>query len=85
MARADRETAARAGRVLKSAEFKANALAVMRWVRDSRQKVTVTSHGRPLVGIVPLSDSPEPTGGGCMRDTCELLVPEDSAFPPRKP
>jgi len=75
----------RAGRVLKAAEFKANALAEMRRVRDSGVGVTVTSHGRPLVCIVPLRDDPQPTGYGCMRDTCELLAPESVAFPPRKP
>ena len=72
------------GRVLKSAEFKANALAVMRRVRDTGEAVTVTSHGRPLVRITPLRDDAEPTGHGCMRDTCELLASEDVAFPPRK-
>jgi len=75
----------RAGRVLKAAEFKANALAVMRRVRDTREGVTVTSHGRPLVSIMPLRDDAEPTGYGCMRDTYELLVSETTAFPPRKP
>jgi prevent-host-death family protein len=77
--------AKRSGRVLKAAEFKANALAVMRRVRESGEAVTVTSHGRPLVRIMPLRDDAEPTGHGCMRDTCELLGSEDSAFPPRKP
>jgi prevent-host-death family protein len=72
------------GRVLKSAEFKANALAVMRRVRDTGMPVTVTSHGRPLVRIVPTRDKAEPTGSGCMRERCELLVPESTAFPPRK-
>jgi prevent-host-death family protein len=75
----------RPGRVLKSAEFKANALAVMRRVHDSGEAVTVTSHGRPLVCIAPLRDDKEPTGFGCMRGTCELMVPEGTAFPPRKP
>ncbi len=71
-------------RILKSAEFKANALAVIRRVRDSGHAVTVTSHGRPLVQIVAIRDAKEPTGCGCMRDTCELLVAESTAFPPRK-
>ena len=71
-------------RVLKSAEFKANALAVMRRVRETGEPVTVTSHGRLLVKIVAIRESSEPTGYGCMRNTCELLVPQDTAFPPRK-
>jgi len=85
MPKAARGTGARAGRVLKAAEFKANALAVMRRVRDSGEGVTVTSHGRPLVSIMPIRDEAAPTGYGCMRDTCELLASEGVAFPPRKP
>lgn len=69
---------------MKAAEFKASALAVMRRVRDSGEAVTVTSHGRPLVQIVAIRDEKEPTGFGCMSETCELLVPEGNAFPPRK-
>jgi prevent-host-death family protein len=83
MAKAARRPRTRAGRVLKAAEFKASALAVMRRVRESGEGVTVTSHGRPLVRIVPLRDDKEPTGYGCMRDTCELLASEGTAFPPR--
>lgn len=74
----------RSAGALKSSEFKANALAVMRRVRDTGQAVTVTSHGRPLVEIVPVRNEKEPTGCGCMRDTCELLVAESNAFPARK-
>jgi prevent-host-death family protein len=74
----------RTGKVLKSAEFKTNALAVMRRVRDTGQIVTVTSHGRPLVNIVPVPGEKAPTGNGCMRDHGELLASEDNAFPPRK-
>lgn len=74
----------RTGKILKSAEFKTNALAVMRRVRDTGVPVTVTSHGRPLVCIVPVRDEKAPTGNGCMRDHCELLANESDAFPPRK-
>jgi prevent-host-death family protein len=69
--------------VLQAAEFKASALAVMRRVRDSGVPVTVTSHGRPLVRIMPVRDDSEPTGFGCMRETCELVASELVAFPPR--
>jgi prevent-host-death family protein len=69
--------------VLQAAEFKANALAVMRKVRDTGVGVTVTSHGRALVRILPVRDDSEPAGFGCMRGTCELLVSELVAFPPR--
>lgn len=85
MPRASGGTGARPGAVLKAAEFKASALEVMRRVRDTGETVTVTSHGRPMVRIMPVRDDKEPTGYGCMRDTCELLASEDVAFPPRKP
>jgi prevent-host-death family protein len=86
MARARREppgTAAPSGGVLQAAEFKANALAVMRRVHGSGEAVVVTSHGRPLVRILPMRDGGEPAGFGCMREACELLASEDVAFPPR--
>lgn len=73
----------RTGGVLQAAEFKASALAVMRKVRDSGVAVTVTSHGRPLVRILPVRHDEEPAGFGCMRGTCELLASELVAFPPR--
>jgi prevent-host-death family protein len=65
--------------VLKAADFKAHALAVMRKVHDTGEAVTVTSHGRPLVRIEPLHDEHEPTGYGCMKGTFEWLVPESEA------
>lgn len=64
---------------LQAADFKARALAVMRKVHDTGEEVTVTSHGQPLVRIVPLREEREPVGYGCMRGTFELLVPEDRA------
>jgi prevent-host-death family protein len=67
------------GTVLKAADFKARALAVMRKVHETGEAVTVTSHGRALVRIEPLRDEKEPTGYGCMRGTFELLVSEDEA------
>jgi prevent-host-death family protein len=85
MSKASGHTGARAGRVLQAAEFKASALAVMRRVRDSGEDVIVTSHGRPLVRIMPVREEAQPTGYGCMRDTCELLALEVTAFSSRKP
>jgi prevent-host-death family protein len=75
-------TARRQGRgrtVLKAADFKARALAVMRRVHATGESVTVTSHGRPLVRIEPIRGEGEPLGYGCMRGTFALLVPEDEA------
>jgi prevent-host-death family protein len=70
------------GTVLKAADFKARALAVMRKVNETGEAVTVTSHGRPLVRIEPLREPGEPTGYGCMRGTFELLVSESEAGGP---
>ena len=83
MGKTARRTGRSDARVLKAADFKARALAVMRAVHESGQPVTVTSHGRPLVRIEPLRDVSEPSGYGCMRGTFELLVPEDEAFAAR--
>lgn len=79
MGTAARRATRRAPAVLKAADFKARALAVMRKVHDSGEAVTVTSHGRPLVRIEPLREAREPSGYGCMRGTFELLVGEDEA------
>jgi antitoxin (DNA-binding transcriptional repressor) of toxin-antitoxin stability system len=43
----------------------------------------VTSHGRPLVRILPVRDDSEPAGFGCMRENCEIVATELVAFPPR--
>jgi prevent-host-death family protein len=76
----------RAARALPAVTFRRSALAVMRRVRDTGVPVTVTSRGRPLVHIVaPRGGDAEPTGCGCMRDTCELHALEVVAFPSRAP
>jgi len=86
MARAGRGTRGGSridGRAVPAAEFRATALAVIREVHDTGKPVTVTSHGRALVRVTPAAPAEEPVGGGCMLGTCELLVAEDTAFPPR--
>jgi len=83
MAKAARKTVPENASVLKAADFKSRALAVMRRVHETGEAVTVTSHGRPLVRIEPLKNAREPSGYGCMRGTFELLVSEDDAFAPR--
>ena len=65
------------GRVLKAAEFKARALAVMRRVRDTGQSVTVTSRGKALVRIEPVRETSLRRGFGCMRGTVEFCISED--------
>lgn len=78
-------TRGRARTVLKAADFKARALAVMRRVHETGEPVTVTSHGRPLVRIEPVHEQAAPSGYGCMKGTCELLVPEgDLALTPAR-
>jgi prevent-host-death family protein len=79
MGTAAKKSVKRSHTVLKAADFKARALAVMRKVHDTGEAVTVTSHGRPLVRIEPLRDAREPSGYGCMRGTFELLVSETEA------
>jgi len=70
------------GRVVPVADFRATAFAVIREVHDTGKPVTVTSHGRPLVVVMPAEPEEEPVGCGCMVGTCELLVSEDMAFSP---
>jgi prevent-host-death family protein len=65
------------GTVLKAAQFKAKALAVMRRVRETGQPVTVTSRGQALVRIEPVREEKVPKGYGCMRGTVEFLVSDD--------
>jgi prevent-host-death family protein len=79
MAHASHKVARKSHAVLKAADFKARALAVMRRVHDTGEAVTVTSHGRPIVRIEPVRERREPSGYGCMRGTFELLVAEDEA------
>jgi prevent-host-death family protein len=67
--------ASRRGAVVKAAEFKAKALAIMRRVHETGEPVTVTSHGKELVRIEPARAAREPKGYGCMKGTFELLVP----------
>jgi len=66
-----------AGTVLKAAQFKAKALAVMRRVRDTGETVTVTSRGQALVRIEPVRSDKVRIGYGCMKGTVEFLVSDD--------
>lgn len=63
--------------VLQAAEFKAEALAVMRRVSETGQPVTITSRGKALVRIEPIRDERQVTGYGSMRGTVEFLVRDD--------
>jgi prevent-host-death family protein len=69
--------ASSAGAVLKAAQFKAEALAIMRRVHETGQPVTVTSRGKPLVRVEPVRDQKARIGYGSMKGTVEILVPDD--------
>ena len=71
--------------VLQAAQFKAEALAVMRRVQQTGQPVTITSRGKALVRIEPISEEPRRTGYGSMRGTVELLVSDDELASPGCP
>jgi prevent-host-death family protein len=64
------------GAVVAAAAFKAQALAVMRRVKETGLPVTITSRGKALVRIEPIHEEPVRRGYGAMRGTVELLVPE---------
>jgi prevent-host-death family protein len=72
-----KQAARPAGTILKAAAFKAEALAVMRRVKETGQPVTITSRGKPLVRIEPIREEAVRTGYGSMEGTVELLVPDD--------
>jgi prevent-host-death family protein len=63
--------------VLQAAEFKAEALAVMRRVSETGQPVTITSRGKALVRIEPVREERQVTGYGSMRGTVEFLTSDD--------
>ena len=73
------------GSTLQAAEFKAEALAVMRRVHQTGQSVTITSRGKALVRIEPIRDRPRRAGYGSMRGTVEFLVPEGQLVSVRHP
>jgi prevent-host-death family protein len=59
---------------LKAAQFKAEALAVMRRVSETGQPVTITSRGKPIVRIEPIREEKARIGYGSMKGTVEFLV-----------
>ncbi len=65
------------GSVLQAAEFKAEALAVMRRVSETGQAVTITSRGKALVRIEPIREKRQISGYGSMRGTVQFAVPDD--------
>jgi prevent-host-death family protein len=71
--------------VLQAAQFKAEALAVMRRVQQTGQAVTITSRGKALVRIEPILEEPRRAGYGSMRGTVELLVSDDELASPGRP
>ncbi|MGO8997124.1 MAG: type II toxin-antitoxin system Phd/YefM family antitoxin [Polyangiaceae bacterium] len=77
MKTAGKRSSRAAASVLQAAEFKAEALAVMRRVSETGQPVTITSRGKALVRIEPIREERRAAGYGSMRGTVEFLVSDD--------
>jgi prevent-host-death family protein len=82
MKKAARRGMATTATVLKAAQFKAKALAVMRRVQESGQSVIITNRGKAMVRIEPIRDQKARVGYGSMKGTVEFLVPEDQLVSP---
>ena len=71
------------GRHVPAAEFKAHCLELLDRVRQTRQEITVTKHGRPVAKLVPLSEKAQPIVG-CMKGTVtrygDLVSPVDERW-----
>ena len=67
-------TRSHVGSTLKAAQFKAEALAVMRRVNETGQPVTITSRGKPIVRIEAIREEKAPVGYGSMKGTVTFLV-----------
>ncbi len=74
MKTAGKRSSRAAASVLQAAEFKAEALAVMRRVSETGQPVTITSRGKALVRIEPIREERRAAGYGSMRGTVEFLL-----------
>lgn len=55
-----------------AAAFKARCLAVMERVRRTRQPVTITKHGRPMVTVAPVV-AKKPSVLGCLEGAFEIV------------
>jgi prevent-host-death family protein len=75
--------AARRGRVVPATEFKAHCLELLDRVRQSREEITVTKHGRPVAKLVPLPEKSRPLFGclaGAVTRYGDLVAPIDERW-----
>lgn len=70
-------------RAVPATEFKAHCLELLDRVRQTREEITVTKHGRPVAKLVPLSETRQPLFGcleGTVRRYGDLLGPIDERW-----
>ena len=56
-----------------ASEFKAKCLKIMDHVNDSHEEVIVTKHGKPVVRIVSVSQSPSASLFGYMKNSVNII------------
>lgn len=64
-------------RTMMASRFKAECLAVLDQVEQSRISVVVTKHGRPIARVVPLE---QPDDGKPVMGSVRLLAEDDAAY-----
>jgi len=71
------------GRRVSATEFKAHCLELLDWVRQTREEITVTKHGKPVAKLVPLSEKARRIFG-CLEGTVtrygDLVSPIDERW-----
>ena len=60
-------------RTMAAGTFKASCLAVMEEVKNKRQRVIITKHGRPVAKLVPVDSSEEDDIFGFMKGRGRIL------------
>jgi len=53
---------------MSATEFKTHCLSIMDDIKERREEVIVTKHGRPVIRVSPVDSGEEPAYG-CMRGT----------------
>lgn len=68
-------------KTMPAGKFKAQCLAVIDDVHDSKQSVVITKHGKPMAKLVPLRDRPDEIFGflrGKGKVTGDIIEPIDA-------
>ena len=71
------------GRTVAATEFKAHCLELLDRVRQTREEITVTKHGKPVAKLVPLSEKPSRIFGclqGAVTRYDDLVGPIDERW-----